>query len=190
MPNHRLHIIVTTHISSRFKAHPPGYDPRIPLHKPPPFPLLAWHPNLFSLTIPSQYQSISSTAYPLNDYQHTPTNSVNMAKPLEKYINHFIYPIHHSTANSLIDAFKTIHPTNTEQASEVVHLYSPNPRFLYNIGSLPYVGTGTSNVLYETSTLKMQTLSINLGPNGTCHPPTTFCPLCTYFYLFQLCFLA
>ena len=37
-----------------------------------PFSLLASHPNLFSLSSPSWYQSTSSAAYPLRDYWHTP----------------------------------------------------------------------------------------------------------------------
>ena len=37
---------------------------------PGPISLLAWHQNLLSLNTPSRYQSISSMAYPLNDYLH------------------------------------------------------------------------------------------------------------------------
>ena len=78
---HRLHIAVTTHnwgISSRSGGFIPGlcpmhYPSQTPtIHAyPAPFSLLAWHPNLFFLNSPSFYQSTSSSAYLLNDYQHT-----------------------------------------------------------------------------------------------------------------------
>ena len=71
----RLHIAMTTHnCASRHGLefiYPLGYAPCIPPRKPSPFSSLAWHPNLFCLNIPSRYQSISSTGYSLNDYQHT-----------------------------------------------------------------------------------------------------------------------
>ena len=38
---------------------------------PGAFSFFAWHATLFSLNTPSRYHSISSVAYPLNDYQHT-----------------------------------------------------------------------------------------------------------------------
>ena len=44
---------------------------------PGPFSLIAWHPTLFSLNTPSRYQSISSVAYPMNDYQHTLLNRLS-----------------------------------------------------------------------------------------------------------------
>ena len=64
---------------------------------------------------------------------------------------------------------------NTLQTSEVVHLYSPHPRSLsfsfHIIVSLPYITTGMSSLMQDPSTLKLQTPTINHGPNSNCNPP-------------------
>ena len=123
---------MTTHncrFSSRSVVHPPGYAPCTPSHKSPAihsypglFSLLAWHLNLFFLNSPSLYQSISSLTYPLNDYfvtyhQRTPSSILSSTPFITAQLP---YPC----------IWDSIYLPNTKQASEVVHLCSPNCRSL------------------------------------------------------------
>ena len=78
-------------------------------HKPPPYtPIMLHSPclpdvqNPFSSRSPLRYLFTSSVSYPLSDYQHT----------LCPCIRDFI------------------HSPDTQQNSEVVHMYTLNPRFL------------------------------------------------------------
>ena len=117
-----FHIAVATQncgISSRSWVHPPGSALCIPPSQAitiPPFSLLGWHSDLFFLSSLSQYQSISYTAYPLNNsyiFLDSLTNPIllhplHMAKPPENiFINPFIYPLCHST-QFLTHAFRTL----------------------------------------------------------------------------------
>ena len=101
-----------------------------------PFTLLARHPNLFSLSSLSQYQSTSSAAYPMRDYSPPPyvdplsnseiLHSLHMVEPLENTIIPFIQPFRRSVQLPYPCIRDFIYPLNTCQTSEVVHLYSPN----------------------------------------------------------------
>ena len=69
---------------------------------------------------------------------------------------------------------------NTLQTSEVVHLYSPHPRSLfllpYHCLTTLYNNRHEQSLMQDPSTLKLQTPSINHGPNSNCNPP----PLATF----------
>ena len=78
--------------------------------------------------------------YPLSDYQHTPwvfsnlliLHYLHISEPSENtFINPFVYPLLHSAQLPYPCILDLIHSPNTQQTSEVVHLYSPNPRSLH-----------------------------------------------------------
>ena len=134
-------------ISSRSRIHPPDYFLCIPSHKPPSFSLLAWHPNLFFLNSPSQYQSISPSVYPLSDYQHTITYSFSNPVIFFTWPNHWRTPsilsstlrISVTTSNCSISSSQGFIPRSMPQSflffliaqhsnlsfSKVIHRISP-----------------------------------------------------------------
>ena len=83
---------------------------------PSPFSLLHWHQKPLFLNASSRYQSISSVAYPLSNFQNplvypfvnlTFLNSFNMVteSPKSNLINPFIQPLPHTTQPSITHAF-------------------------------------------------------------------------------------
>ena len=99
-----------------------------------PFSFFTWHPNHFSLSCPSRYQSTSSVTSSAFPYVDPLSNSVilhslYMAEPSENtFINPFAHPFLHSVQLPYPCILKFIHSPDIQQTSGVVHLYSPNPR--------------------------------------------------------------
>ena len=97
---------------SRSGVHLPDHSPCIPPNKLPPFtPILDHSPcspdiqTSFSLNTLPWYQSISSVAYPLNNYQHTLLqDTLHLRKPSSVLSFRPFFTLH----NSLIRAFGTL----------------------------------------------------------------------------------
>ena len=125
---------------SPFPMHSPSQTPAIYSYSAS-FSLPAWHLNLFLLNNPWGYQSLSSwpthwmTTNTLSyiDSLSNPfiLHPLHIVKsPENTLINTFIYSLHPFAQLPYLCIWDYIHPPNTEQASEVVHLYRPNPRSL------------------------------------------------------------
>ena len=115
-----LHIAVASHQGQGFiprlrTMHSISQTPAIHSY-PASFSLVAWHPNFFNT--PSRYQSISSAAYPLSDYQHTLSNPI---------------PLHRSTPSSIL----SFTPSSLRKTPLSVHS-GPYPCFPF-CSSFPYV---------------------------------------------------
>ena len=115
------------------------------------FPPLAWHPKLFSLSSPSRYQSLSSSACSLSD-----TSTLSYIDPLrnpvilhsfhipKRYENTFI-----TSHNYVISVFRTLSilliPCKPLKSSICIAQILDLSFSLHIIISLSYVKTGTNN---------------------------------------------
>ena len=148
-----LHIAVATQncgISSKSRVNSRDDAPRIPPHKPRTFTPVIHHSLCFldvktSFLNPSFTVSIHlflSSTYPLSDYStllyidplSNPVilHSLHMAEP-SRTPSSLFRPNPSSLRTTLLSLYSGlfIHSPDTQLASEIVHLYSPNPRPLF-----------------------------------------------------------
>ena len=173
-----LHITVTTHncsISSKSGVHFPGIPPHKPRHSFLSFTILLACPTF---KLPFLFQTVhlfsgrSTKLLPI----HSPSYTFLAVLPspiLSIWL--FIHPLSPSEDLSNLCIRYSIHSTNTQQTSEVVHLQSSNPRtFFFLSASLSHCHTTEQHVqciMQHFRIFKVQTPSVNQRPDS--HFPTT-----------------
>ena len=133
--------------------------------------------KLFFYPTSIHIKSTSSIVDLLNDYSHTHTPTYTLFFQYSQNIREHFHQSFHSSSSSLhislIYIWHSVHSLNYQQTSETVYLYNLNPRpLLLSISfSLLYNRTGMSCT--SCSSINLQTLSINQGPDGACNFSST-----------------
>ena len=137
---------------------------------------------------------ISSTSYPLSDYQHillyillTIIFSIFSTWPTTGACLPQSFHLPTSSLRTTLLSILLI-PSNPLRLSICTALFQDLSFYFHNIISLPYIRRGTSNVWCKTqANSSCKSLALTWGPDGTCHPPhtchlpTTLCLICTWF---------
>ena len=139
-------------ISSKSKDHLPGNVPRILPHKPLSYTPIMYHSTCLldilpffleaflhgiNPSLPRATQWVTTNTLPYIYPLSIPLilHSLHMVEPSENtFINLFVHNLRYSTQLPYPCIREFIHSPDTQQTSEVVYLYSPNPRaFLLKI---------------------------------------------------------
>ena len=158
---------MTTHncgILSKSRVDPPGNALGISL---------TIHSNRVSLYLPDIKQSFTvlihlfHSTLPYIEPLSNPVilNSLHMAEPSENTFNQSFCPHHSSLCTTALSMHSGLYSPDTHQTSEVVYLYSPNPRplILPTYHRLITIGKNRHQqwLMQDPSSLKLQTPTIN-----------------------------